>query len=61
MCDETQFGDYLNGGVYFNKDQKGNPIFENGQTKCFCEPSISDSTYACADEDEDCYFNEKTS
>ena len=42
MCDETQFGDYLGGGVYFNRDVKGNPIFDNGQTKCFCEADITD-------------------
>lgn len=61
QCDEVNFGDYMNNGVYFNRDSKDKQIFEDGMTKCFCEPGITETTYACADQDEDCFFNGTTS
>ena len=41
MCDET-FCDYLSDGIYFNRDVKGYPIFDNGQKKCICVADITD-------------------
>ena len=40
MCHETSFGDGPM-GVYFNR--------------CFCEPDVEDHTYACSDQNLNCY------